>query len=129
MGSSDRQAHPRATLWVGGLHGCLVLHAPGGRPGEPSAEPTAGGMGPGVLPPGLRDMLQSHPTTAVGNGMAVATRDSAQPALLNCRLAVVLPVGWALTLTAKCLGQLGGIRGVRSAALPRDLPRRDARLQ
>ena len=46
---------------------------------------------------------------------------------LYCLLAqVVLLVGQALMLTVKCPGQLEGTWGAHSAALPQELPRRDA---
>ena len=59
-------SHP--TRSVG--RGVVCLPGAPGEAGSPQAEPTRGDVGLGTLPPGLRDMLQSHPRTAVGTGMA-----------------------------------------------------------
>ena len=103
------------------LRGALVER------GGSYAEPTGGDMGPGTLPSGLRDMLQPHPITASGTGIAVARGSTGWDphSLIACWLLLVPPIGQALTLKAKCLGQLEGAWGVLSVALPQDLPRQD----
>ena len=83
------QSHVVALWGVGGVM-CLLAAAPGwqGRlmltaPGEPWVRAL---------------LLQSPPMTGVGTGMAEARHSTdAGPALVDCLLAHVLMVGWALT--------------------------------
>ena len=93
----------------------------GGRGALLYAEPIRGDLAQATLPPGHRSHAASHPTTAMGTGGCGTTLDWVGPHSLA---QVVLPSGWALV--AKCPGQLEGIQGTQSTALPWDLPRRDA---
>ena len=82
------------TPWEGGWGGCLCS-TPSGEAREPYVDPNGRDMGPGTLPSGARDMLQSHTTTVWARRWLRYDE-------------VVLPAGRTLTLTVKCLGQLEG---------------------